>query len=187
MKHARNARGFSLLELLITLTIVAIVAAFALPSLNSILQRGEQRAALSELIAIINLSRNTAIQEQTAVTLCPIGTNSKCTKDWNRPLTAFRDPERARKIVHSDQVLRVLELSSTGTAKGRTGIRDYFRFRPSGFAEEAIGNIVWCPKNGDNRFASQIRINMGGRPFISQDSDGDGIPEDTYGKAVTCG
>lgn len=186
MKRFEPARGFSLLELLITLTMVAIVAAFSLSSLNMVLQRGQQRAAASELISIINLSRNTAIQEQVSVTLCPISEKGKCSKDWNQPLIAFRDPMRKREVSHSDQVLRILNLGNDGITIGRTGIRDYFRFRPSGLAEEAIGNIVWCPKNRNSYFAFQIRINMGGRPLVSKDNDGDGIPEDTYGKPVKC-
>lgn len=186
MKRFEPARGFSLLELLITLAVVAIVAAFSLPSLNMLLQRGQQRAAASELISIINLSRNTAIQEQVSVTLCPINEKGKCSKDWDQPLVAFRDPMRKREASQSDQVLRILDLGNDGITIGRTGIRDYFRFRPSGLAEEAIGNIVWCPKNRNSNFAFQIRINMGGRPLVSKDNDGDGIPEDTYGKPVKC-
>lgn len=186
MKNSYMARGFSLLELIIVLSIVAIIATYAAPSFDILLKKSRQRSALSELISVINLARNTAIQEQVPVTLCPLTTSQKCGSDWSRPLTAFRDPGLKKQTSNQGQILRVVQLNSYGHLTGKTGIRNYFRFRPSGLAEEAIGNIVWCPKDNDNRYASQIRINMGGRPFVSKDTDGDGVPEDTYGQNLEC-
>ncbi|WP_417546113.1 GspH/FimT family pseudopilin [Marinobacter sp.] len=186
MKHLRIARGFSLLELIIVLFIVAVIATFASATFDTTLKRARQQSALSELVSLINFARNSAIQEQKTVTLCPLTPIKKCGSDWNRPLVAFRDPDRTKSITNESQILRVVQLNVAGHMAGKTGIRNYFRFRPSGLAEEAIGNIVWCPEDHDNRYAAQIRINMGGRPFVSKDSDNDGIVEDAYGNPVQC-
>lgn len=186
MKHLPVARGFSLVELLVALSIVSIIAAYAAPTFNGLLKKARQRSALSELVSVINLARNTAIQEQISVTLCPLTAADKCGSDWSRPLVAFRDPDRTKTVSNEHQILRIIQLNSYGFLAGHTGIRNYFRFRPSGLAQEAIGNIVWCPDDLDADYASQVRINMGGRPFVSRDSDGDGIPEDTYGQNLTC-
>jgi len=186
MKHFRISKGLTLLELLIVLGIVAIIFTLASPAFVQMVQTARQKSALGELISLINLARNTAIQEQVTVTLCPLFNNQICASDWSKPLVAFRDPGRTKTASTQSQILRILQLNDSGQLTGKTGIRNYFRFRPSGFAEEAIGNIVWCPKDGDIRHASQIRINMGGRPFISKDSDHDGIAEDAYGQPLQC-
>lgn len=187
MKHfLHSAKGLSLLELLLVISIIAIIAAFAVPSVDSIVKATRQRSTLSELISLINLARNTAIQEQVVVTLCPLTAEKKCGSDWSRPLAAFRDPNRTKTVSNGSQVLRVVQLNTHGSLTGHAGIRNYFRFRPTGFAEEAIGNIVWCPSDRDNQYASQVRINMGGRPLVSKDFDGDGVPEDTYGLNLQC-
>ncbi len=186
MKHLRIARGFSLLELIIVLSIAAIIAAFASASFDTVLKNSRQQSALSELISLINLARNSAIQEQITVTLCPLASDNKCGADWSKPIVAFRDPDRTKSASNESQILRVVQLNDSGHVTGKTGIRNYFRFRPSGLAEEAIGNIIWCPDDHDNKYASQIRINMGGRPFVSKDSDNDGIVEDAYGHPVQC-
>tara|TARA_R110002094_G_scaffold220547_2_gene193391 strand:- start:92 stop:655 length:564 start_codon:yes stop_codon:yes gene_type:complete len=186
MKHLHVARGFSLLELIIVLVIVAVIATFASATFDTTVKSVRQQSALTELISVINFARNSAIQEQITVTLCPLTINNKCGSDWSRPLVAFRDPDRTRSISNESQILRVIQLNDSGNVAGKTGIRDYFRFRPSGLAVEAIGNIVWCPDDRDRKHAAQIRINMGGRPFVSKDSDNDGIVEDANGNPVEC-
>jgi type IV fimbrial biogenesis protein FimT len=118
--------------------------------------------------------------------MCPIGKDNRCIRDWSLPIVVFRDPERSAKISDEAQVIRVRQTESKGTLKGATGIHSYFRFNPSGFAWGAIGNITWCPQNDDPTLATQIRINMGGRPKLAKDRDNDGIVEDSRGKPITC-
>jgi len=186
MKHLPFTRGFTLAELLIVLTILAIVSAFAIPSFTSLVKKSRQKTELSELISLINLARNTAIQRQVSVTLCPVNTEKKCEKDWSNPIIAFIDPDRSGRISEPSRILRVLPRQRYGFFVGKTGIHNYFRFRPSGLAVEAIGNIIWCPNDRDTAYASQIRINMGGRPFIAKDTNGDGYVEDAQNQHLSC-
>lgn len=179
-------RGVTLIELLFTITIVSIVLSFAIPGMQGVVGETRRHSATSELIAAINLARNTAIQEQLTVTLCPLNEKLQCGHDWNKPITVFRDPNRSKSVTDSSQVVRVIDISRQGRVYAHSGNRSYFRFRSSGMAREAIGNLIWCPENDDNTVASQIRVNMGGRPLLAQDHDGDNIVEDTYGKPIKC-
>lgn len=186
MKKTQQHSGFTLVEIIITISLIAILTALSAPSLSRLISTTERRSDVNDLISIINLARNTAIFEQTTVTLCPIDSDKRCTRDWSLPIFVFRDPERLAKINNDAQIIRVRQPQSKGTLKGATGIHSYFRFNPSGFAWGAIGNITWCPQNGDPTLASQIRINMGGRPKLAKDRDNDGVVEDSRGKPVTC-
>jgi len=55
----RGARGFTLMELIVTITIVAILASIAIPSYTAYIERGKRGAARSALLAAASfLERN---------------------------------------------------------------------------------------------------------------------------------
>jgi len=179
-------RGFTLIELLIVLLIASTILTQAIPWFGTLVVNANKQSAASELVSLLNLARNTAISEGQTVTVCAINFENKCDRDWSNPIVAFRDPDRLKRISDDRQIIRLFEPTPDGRFDANLGIRNYLRFRSSGMAREAIGNVVWCPKSGDTRMAFQLRINMGGRIHSSQDSDGDGIIEDTAGQPISC-
>lgn len=178
--------GFTLVELLIVITLVAALATFS-SSFSALITRSAKQSSQMELIGFINTARTTAIMESTSVTLCPIDTaNGKCSNDWSLDIIAFRDPNRSRQLTDTIQIIRTLQPKTNGTFYGNAGIRKYFGFRATGIAREAIGNIIWCPRDKSAENAFQIRISMGGRPRVAQDNDGDGVVENSQGSPISC-
>jgi type IV fimbrial biogenesis protein FimT len=185
MRQLRET-GFTIVELVVTLSIIAIALSLTIPAMTGLLNSAAGKGTTANLVSILNLSRNTAIVEQTTVTVCPLDGSSKCSSDWTRPITAFRDPLRTKAVTYPEQIIRITEPPSHGRLIVKSGIRNYFRFRSSGLAREAIGNITWCPESNDPTGATQVRINMGGRPQLARDTNGDGIVEGTAGTPVEC-
>lgn len=181
-----SARGFTLIELLVVLLVVSTILTQAIPLFGTLVVNAQKRSEAGELVSLLNLARNKAISEGQTVTVCAINNEKKCDRDWTKPIVAFRDPDRLRRINDDRQIIRLFEPGGNGKFDANLGVRDYLRFRSSGMAREAIGNIVWCPKNGNARMAFQLRINMGGRIYHSQDKDGDGIVEGTAGQPISC-
>jgi type IV fimbrial biogenesis protein FimT len=181
----RKSAGMTLLELLISIALISIVTTFALPSFHNLLKSMERRSVTSDLVSLINLARTTAIEHQTAVTLCPLDQNNRCTHNWSLPVVAFKDSNRDRILSTNSDIIRTYQTAS-GKLEGNAGIRNYFRFRATGLAQEAIGNLTWCPHDRDSAYAAQIRINMGGRPYVAKDSNGDGFVENAVGDPVRC-
>lgn len=179
-------RGFTLIELLLVITILSIALGIGAPAMGRLIENTERKGLLNGLLSGINHARTHAISRGVSVTLCPLNENNQCIRDWNRPITIFRDPKLTRKLEDQADILQVIPALDTGKLHGRTGIRKHFAFRPTGMARDSIGHLLWCPEDGKQEKAFQIRINMGGRPILARDSNNDGIVEDAYGQNVTC-
>ncbi|MFK8079798.1 MAG: GspH/FimT family pseudopilin [Granulosicoccus sp.] len=63
--------GFNLLELMLTLAIIAIVAVFAIPSMRGILSGSELSTTSNQLVFGLQSARSEAIKRITPVSLCP--------------------------------------------------------------------------------------------------------------------
>lgn len=66
-----NAKGFSLVELLVTVSIVAILAAVAIPNFNSTLQNNRAETEVSDLQRAFNYARLEAINRGVSVRIAP--------------------------------------------------------------------------------------------------------------------
>ena len=62
-----NARGFSLVELMVILAVIGIVAAFAVPSFVTYWQGATLRAGSEELVTVLNNARQLAITSNNTV------------------------------------------------------------------------------------------------------------------------
>lgn len=69
----RAQRGFTATELMVTIAIVAILAAVAAPSFSDIMARQRTRAVSSDLFTSLTRARSEAIKRNTDITLAAAG------------------------------------------------------------------------------------------------------------------
>ncbi len=72
MGSKREARGFTLLELMVVLIIVAIVLTFAIPSFRTLLMNSRVNDVVSNLSGALNYARNTALSKNAPIGVCPV-------------------------------------------------------------------------------------------------------------------
>ncbi len=186
MKTITVGKGFTLIEAVVVVAMIAIVITLAIPGGGAMVEATQRRTLVADLVGAFAIARNTSIQEKVSVTLCALDSDGRCTKDWTRPVTVFRDPGRLRALADPAQIIRVVSPPKRGAITVNTGNRRYFGFRPTGMARAAIGNLVWCPDDGNPEKAIQFRINMGGRLQQAKDRNGDGVVEGANGRAIVC-
>ncbi len=180
--------GMTLLEILLTLGLLGVLLSVALPDLGNWAESARAHAITRSLATQIALARSAAAARQQWVSVCPTVDNLRCGGSWNQGSMVFSDRNGDRRVSQDDVVIRLNgPLPAGETLQWRAfGSRPYLQIEPSGFMRHQSGNFTWCPASRDARFARQLVVNATGRVRVSQDSDGDGIDEDSAGNPLTC-
>ncbi len=184
----QHCSGFTFIELVICLTLGLVLAGWAAPGLSDMVQRGRATTAINWLTASVMFSRHAAVTLGVTVTLCPSTNGIECKGKWHQGTIVFTDANQNRHMDPGDTLLRRFEFPIEGATIIWRAFqnRQYLQLTNDGFTNYQNGNFVYCPANGDNRFARQLVINMQGRPRHSTDRDGNGIVDDRRGRDLTC-
>ena len=71
-------RGFSLVELMVTITVAAILLAIAVPGFRDVIHRNRVSSASNELLASLSYARTEAITRGQLVSMCPSTDSESC-------------------------------------------------------------------------------------------------------------
>ena len=90
----RGSRGFTLLEVVVTMAIAAILMGLALPSFAKLINKNRLSATTSDFVIALNTARVEAVRQGQRVTLCPSNNNTQCGGSWENGWIIFNDPNR---------------------------------------------------------------------------------------------
>ena len=79
----QRQRGFNLIELMVTVAIVAILMSIALPSFNDAIERNRIAAAANDFTAAVNYARTEAIRRNSPAGVCATNTSTACVSGAN--------------------------------------------------------------------------------------------------------
>ncbi|WP_218352664.1 GspH/FimT family pseudopilin [Alteromonas lipotrueiana] len=176
-------RGLTLVELMITVAIVAILMTVGAPGISSMLQQNQVIADINNISSVARAARFTAVDEGTEVILCPTKDYKKCKNNWKEAKMAFIDENGNGELDENDILIAATEpLSDSNKVKGISGS---LVFGPDGSVSKQA-TIEICPSSKDNKSASALLISLYGRLAVATDSDNNGIKEDADGADLSC-
>lgn len=106
----KKSQGFTLLEIMIALVIIAILATIALPSFNNTIVKNKMDTKASDLLRDFNLARSEAIKRGVSVTICPSDDGTQCSggTDYSKGWIIFTDLNEDGSIDAGEDQIRVV-------------------------------------------------------------------------------
>ena len=183
---ARHKQGFTLIELMVSIAVVAILSAIALPSMNTFLVNMRVDNEISQIHRLVLTARNSAINMEQNVILCPLIGNVCTAGQWDNELSVFIDINNNGSFEAGvDTLLKVKSEISDGDQLIYAG-RSNLTFSPTGrITANANASFNYCPKDYDDMSRS-VSISLSGRPYQSSDTDNDGKDEDREDNEISC-
>jgi type IV fimbrial biogenesis protein FimT len=176
--RARRAPGLSIMEIMLTVAIVAVLAAIATPSFTTVIQNSRIRSQSSDLMTNLAIARAEAAKRSMRVTLCASTTwqnaSPSCTGGgstaWNLGYIVFADVNGNGTFDSgTDAVIAVSEPLTGGNSLASANFTtpaaaDKFQYRPSGATNlpAAGGTFKLCDSRTGN-FGRLIQIGVTGR------------------------
>lgn len=134
--------GYSLVELLVVLTLMAILLSIALPSMTAMLNTQKSVALGNSFLASLNLARNEAIKRNARAVLCKSVDGLSCTTSggWQQGWIVFHDVNNNAALDVGEQVIEQQGAVAQGlTLTGNAPVANYVSFSASGSAKLISG------------------------------------------------
>jgi type IV fimbrial biogenesis protein FimT len=177
--------GFTLVELLTTIAVAAVLLGLATPSFIEMTRRNRVITYANEVISATNLARSEAIRRGLPVTICHSNDGETCSGTWSDGWITYADSNSNGTKEDDDPILRIHEgLQATYTLNASATFGDQITYGADGGANDT-GIFIVC-HDGDTKGSRAVLVARL-RPRVAQDSDSDGIPnKDLHNNVGSC-
>jgi len=158
-----RAAGFTLVEMVVTLAVLAILAALAVPGLQDVLQNARRATTVNGFIGAVQLARSESVKRHWPVSLCRSEDGRSCagSGDWAAGWLVFVPDDAARpsRLGPGAEILRYHRPRYRGPIEANRAV---FVFRPDD-SRSTNGTVIFCDLRGPAASRAVI-ISHTGRP-----------------------
>ena len=167
--------GFSMLELMIALTVSAVLITIAIPSFQNTIRSSLLASGADNLAASLNLARAKAITARRNVRLCPSTNGTSCAGDgsWTDGWIMFVDEDGNNAPSSSELIQARGAMDSRISLTTPAAFMQYIQFRPTGVVlgnGGSSGQFIFC--SGDyHKYSRLVGIGATGRVTTIKQAD----------------
>ncbi|MCF0015265.1 GspH/FimT family pseudopilin [Pseudomonas stutzeri] len=154
-------QGFTLIELIVTLAVLAISIAVAAPVFTATLDSVRERTLLDQLLADIHFARSAAIARRRPVSICTGDEACSGEANWSGPVFIFDDLNGNGALDDGDSPLRGSMIGNNYQwSWSNFRKQPHLTFKPDGTTHSLNGSFVLCRRG---MALKKIVINITGR------------------------
>jgi type IV fimbrial biogenesis protein FimT len=168
-KTSLHASGFTIIELMMTLAVAAILATIAAPSFSDIIKNNRLSSQYNELLTHITLARSEAVKRGTDIKV--LNNNGANSVIWDAGWVVYQDVDDD-DTVDSDEAILVSN-SPSANITVRFNNNGQITYQANGLGITA-GTFTICDDRTDEE-AKGLIINATGRVRVATDGNGDNI------------
>jgi len=145
-----RSKGFTILELLITLTIASILAAVGLPSFLTTIENNQLASQSNAFVGSVAMARSESIKQGATITLI----SNSGTNDWSTGWCVSTGSSNCNGTV-------IQKYPAATGAFVLSGDQSTFGFDSRGYLNTSTGTLTLCKSSGEA--GQQIKLNASGR------------------------
>ncbi len=176
--------GFTLIELIITVALAAIVVTIGIPSFRTAILNNSRTAQVNEFVGVLNIARSEAIKRGVRVTICRRLNDTTCATDttsiWENGWIVFVDQNQDGVIDAGEEILKVYgAIPNNFTLRTGGAFTQSVAYLPSGVSNSNSNLGADTFRLCDSRGVDQARfivISITGRVRVREKETGDTCP-----------
>lgn len=169
--------GFTLIEMMVTVALLAILIAAVTPSFRGVLRDNHAATQANALVTSLMLARSEAIKRNAPVVMCRSNTGTSCAgSDWADGWILWADMDRDGALDPDDgdgipeageeMILQAQERLQGGFDLSATG--SSFTYRPDGSVSGAADSFELLPPDGNADYGRCVAVDVTGRPSVTK-------------------
>ncbi|PPU40563.1 GspH/FimT family pseudopilin [Xanthomonas arboricola] len=117
----RRSTGFTLVELMIAIAVLAILLTIALPSFRGVIRSNRVASSANETLGLLSLARSEAIRNRRGGGVCGSASGTACDNNWGSGMLAWADTDGDGAFKGGDTVLRFVSIDPSLSNSGPSG------------------------------------------------------------------
>jgi type IV fimbrial biogenesis protein FimT len=149
----KKQQAFTLVELMVTMAVFAVLVTIAIPAFNSYVRTNRLSSETNALVGALSFARSEAVKRGANISVCRSSDGATCATDasgWNAGWIIFvnTDNDAPAAVDAGEEILHVYGALSTGnTLSASAGFSNYITYRSNGFGNSQ-GQFIFCDSTG---------------------------------------